>query len=124
MSTPTYDNERLFASGPARCRPGGAALRFAEHQPLHADGSHVHAQGRAARDIAQTGTLFADTPTALRRQAEAIEAYVDGRGRELVDELGQAWPNAVMLAFEPGEPQRLGVRWKLEYRITYRQVRP
>ena len=124
MTGPTYDGKALFASGPARIEAGGAALRFAEHEPVAGDGASVHAQGRQARPITQTGSLTADTLDDLHTQRHAIEAYIDGIARELVDEHGHAWPHVVMLRFEPAAPRRLGTRWQTGYRIDYRQLRP
>ncbi|MEX0654523.1 MAG: hypothetical protein WD534_04835 [Phycisphaeraceae bacterium] len=124
MTSPTYDGQALFASGPTHCEVGGAALAFAEHQPLHGQGSGLFSQGRQGRAITQTGTLIADTVDALQQQINAIEAYVDGTARELVDERDRPWPNMVMLAFEPSVMRRLGVRWQVSYRVQYRQVRP
>lgn len=124
MTSPTYDGKPLFATGPASTHIDGAALAFAEHQPLAADGGNVFAQGRQPRQITQTGSLLDDDVTRLHEQCKAIEAYVDGAGREFVDEHGRAWPNVVMLRFEPATPRRLGARWHTAYRVTYRQLRP
>lgn len=123
MSSPIYGGEALFKSGPATCAVGGAALRHAAHEPMRGHGVHVIAQGRAGRAITQRGTLIDDTIDALQSQLAAIEAYVDGTARELVDEHERQWANVVMLTFEPATPQRLGVRWQVSYRVTYQQVR-
>ncbi|MEX0745370.1 MAG: hypothetical protein WD118_07180 [Phycisphaeraceae bacterium] len=123
MSSPTYDGQALFQSGPAMCEVGGATLRHAVHEPMQGHGVHVIAQGRAGRGITQRGSLIGDTMDALQAQIAAIESYVDGTARELVDEHERRWAEVVMLSFEPATPRRLGVRWQVNYRVTYRQVR-
>lgn len=123
MTSPTYDGKALFESGPATCEVGGTALRHVEHEPMRGDGVHVIGQGRSGRAIVQHGTLLGDTIDELQAQVAAIEAYVDGMSHALVDEHGRSWPDVVMLAFEPAAPRRMGVRWRIAYRITYQQVR-
>lgn len=118
----TFDGQELFASGPARVEDRGASLRHAQQEPVGQLGARVVGQGRAARQLVQTGTLLADSPEELREQVTAIEAYLDGLPHELVDEHGRAWANVVMLAVEPRGLVGVGTRWKLEYRVNYVQV--
>lgn len=118
------DEHNPFASGPATLDVGGVGLRHATQPASGSDGEAIAPQGRTGRTLTQTGTLYADDSAALAAQAAAIEALLDGRPRTLTDDAGRAWPQVVMLSFEPGVAQRHGRRHALPYTITYRQPRP
>ena len=117
----TYGSDDLFSSGPARVDVGGLSLRYAQQKPLSARGLRLFSQGLSGRVITQTGELTADTAEGLHGQREAIEQKLDGCPRALVDDRGRTWSGVVMVAFEPGQLMRLGVRWKVAYRIEYVQ---
>ena len=112
----------LFDSGPARLHDEGVALRHADQPAMDGRGGRLVGQGCLPRSLVQTGVLTADSAQSLRGQFQAIEALVDGLPHELVDHDGRVFGSTVMLRFEPGEIERLGVRWKAAYRVAYRQL--
>ena len=118
----SFGGENLFGSGPHRVVVGGVSQRHEVHETPGADGVRITALGRTGRTIEQSGTLVADDAAALREQTGAIEAAMDGRAAELVDEMGRAWPNAVMLAFRPGPVRRVGPRVAVDYTVRYAQT--
>lgn len=122
--TPTFQNQSLFESGPTRIVVGSLDLRHAAQPTIHSDGVVLRSQGREARGVDQVGTLTGDSVGSLQAQAGAIEQLLQGEPGVLVDHLGRQWPNVVMLSFQPGEPVRVGTRWKLDYQIRYLQVEP
>lgn len=122
-----FGGQDLFGSGPHRFEVGGLELRHTTHAPVgsaESRGVSVQSFGVSARPITQTGELIADDPQRLSELVHAIESMLDGQGRELIDERGQAWPDTVMTAFTPGPTRRLGARWHTPYRILYTQVTP
>jgi len=119
-----FDGQLLFDSGPSRLAIGGVAIRQVTQPTLESRGVHMASQGLEGRSIVQRGTLTADSIKALREQREAIEMRCDGLPHELVDRFHNAWPNVIMLRFAPEAPERLGPRWKLDYRIDYEQLLP
>jgi hypothetical protein len=120
----SFDHENLFASGPHTFRVGGLSLRHALQETPGSRGVQLSALGHYGRAIEQSGTLIADSPAALRTLAAAIEAKLDGVAHELVDDVSRAWPDVVMLSFDPGAVTPLGRRFGLGYRIQYLQVKP
>lgn len=119
----TFDGERLFESGPVSTTIGGRSLRHDEQAALDGLGVVIAGQGISGRAIEQDGTLMADTAEAMTGLTDAIEAKLDGLCHTLVDETGRTWTDTVLVAFEPGAMQRVGPRWKVEYRVRYVQVR-
>jgi len=117
-----FDGEKLFDTGPSRLTIGGTRLRHASQPAVDGEGEAVAGQGRSSRPITQRGTLRADSCDALIAQRDAIEARLDGLAHELIDGHGRSWSSVMMLSFEPGEIERLGPRWKLDYRIEYAQL--
>ena len=120
----TFNGQDLFASGPVYFRVGAPSLRHVTHAAPNGQGIQLASQGREAREITQAGTLTADTIAKIQQQIDAIETNLDGQASTLVDELERSWSNTVMIRFEPKSPVRIGVRWKLEYKIDYLQVMP
>lgn len=118
----TFNGLDLFSSGPHRLEIGGRTLRHVLHQPPGSDGVQLGAQGRSGRAIAQVGDLVADDALQMGQLIDALEATMDGRPHDLVDEDGVVWSNVVMLSFEPQALTRLGARVRTHYRIQYLQV--
>lgn len=119
-----FAGDNLFDSGPHRFNIGGIRLRHATHDIPGNLGAQLTGQGISARPIEQVGQLIADDDAALRTLTTAIEAKIDGLSHELVDHLGQTFPNTTMLAFLPGPIESLGPRLHLHYRINYLQLTP
>jgi hypothetical protein len=117
-----FDGQNLFDSGPSRLEIGGVGLRHASQPAIEGAGVRLASQGTRGRSIIQRGTLRADTPETLTMLRQAIEAKVDGQSYTLLDAHGRSWTNVVMLQFEPSPVERLGPRWKLDYRIEYLQL--
>lgn len=117
-----FDGNDLFSSGPHRFQIGGLSLRHVLHGTPQSQGVHITATGRHGRSIHQTGTLVADSPTQMTAQRTAIESKLDGRAVTLVDGQDRAWPNTVMLSFEPEQLTRAGNRYKLDYQVHYLQA--
>lgn len=120
----TFDNEQLFGPGPARFKFGALKLRHAAQSLPGSRGVHLDPQGTQARQIFQAGTLISDSPDGLRKQVAAVEAKVDGLSHTLIDNLGQSWPDTVMLEFKAEAFTRVGARWKAAYQVEYLQVVP
>ena len=118
----TFDDQPLFASGPATCHADGIRLIHDTDHPLSAGTSQFFAAGQSGRTITQNGTLQADSPEDLRTQQLAIEAKLDGLPHMLIDEHNQSWPSTVMLSFKPGSLTPAGQRWQLPYVIEYLQL--
>lgn len=120
----SFGGENLFDSGPHRFHAGGLALRHAMQPPdvTAASGVRVTPAGRTGRLIRQRGDLIADDPASLDALRSAIETRLDGVPRLLIDDLGREWNNAILLAFDPSPPQRLGTRLRLPYRAEYLQL--
>lgn len=118
----SFAGERLFDSGPHRFQIGGRSLRHTLHEPARGDGEHLASHGRRGRRITQRGALIADSPAELATLANAIETRLDGEPATLIDDLSRPWHGVVMLAFEPGPAQRLGPRFRMNYRIDYAQL--
>jgi hypothetical protein len=93
--------------------------RLAEHAGPGVDGVGLTGLGRKGRKISQSGWLLGDELGSLTAQMEAIEAEVGAGSGELVDELGRAWSEVLMVSFEPGEVERVGVRWGVRYGARY-----
>jgi hypothetical protein len=119
-----FHDQDLFGSGPHRFQIGGLTLRHVLQPTPGSRGVRLSHQGLDGRAITQTGELLADDPDALHQLVVAIEAQLDGEPRQLIDEFGRAWSNVVMLTFEPSVAARVGVRWRLPYRIQYLQLTP
>ena len=117
-----YAGVALFGSGPCRIHVGGVQQRRVEHAQPGVDGEAVTALGRGSRRLEQEGTLRADDAASLDEQLARVEAMVDGRLAELVDDLGRRWLGVMMVAFEPGEVRREGPRLAVDYRVRYVQV--
>jgi hypothetical protein len=117
------DGEALFASGPSRLIAGGLDVQQARQPAVTGDGVHVAHQGTGGRTIRQRGTLIGDDVDELAAQRAAIEAKLDGARHVLTDEAGRRWDAVMMLRFEPAEVKRVGARWKVDYEVTYLQVR-
>ena len=118
----TFDNESLFGSGPVRFKTGPVKLRHAIQHPPGSRGVRIDPQGTQAREITQSGVLIADTPELLQTQIDTIESKVDGFAYTLVDHVGRAWEQVVMLEAKAEALERIGARWKAVYAIKYLQV--
>ncbi len=118
----TFNNESLFGSGPARFKIGPIKLRHTVQHPPGSRGVRIDQQGTEAREINQAGVLIADTPGELQVQVDAIEQKVDGLPYTLIDSVGRAWSNVVMLEVGVDSFERVGARWKAAYRVKYLQV--
>ncbi len=119
---PRFNNQNLFATGPALLHVGGRSLRHVIHQSPHRDGVALTAQGQSGRSITQRGDLMGDDPASVDAQRQSIEAALDGQAHDLDDDIGRRWTNVVMLSFEPGPVRRAGTRWAMSYRVTYLQL--
>ncbi|MCC7145157.1 MAG: hypothetical protein IT443_01790 [Phycisphaeraceae bacterium] len=119
-----FNGQDLFGSGGHEFEVGGLSLRHVLQESPGGLGVRVVGQGRGGREIRQSGELRADTPAKLEALMGAIEEQLDGLAHELSDGQGQVWAQTVMMSVERGTTERLGPRWKMEYRITYLQVRP
>jgi hypothetical protein len=62
--------------------------------------------------------------TGLQQQLDAIEAAMDGKGWDLVDDLGRTWPRMVMMEFRPSTVRRTGTRYTVYYALYYTQTQP
>lgn len=120
----SYGGQDLFGSGPHRFEVGGISQRHEKHGQPGADGEALTVMGKTGRSIEQHGTLLADSVASLQSQVEAVEAAMDGRGAELVDDLGRRWSEVVMLSFDTGAVRRVGPRLALDYTVRYWQVYP
>lgn len=119
-----FAEQDLFSRGPSRLEIDGVRLRHISQPALAGRGIELAGQGQQGRSIIQYGTLRGTSYDALLAQRAAIEQMIDGLTHTLIDEQGEAWPNVVMLGFDPGDTQRLGPGWKLDYRIEYIQLTP
>jgi hypothetical protein len=120
----SYKSQNFFSSGPHRFKVHGLLLRHQLVETPSVDGAKVVGLGRSARKIDQFGSLFADDLPALQAQLDAIEAAMDGKGWDLVDDHGRTWPRMVMIEFRPSTIRRLGTRFTTFYAIFYVQTQP
>lgn len=118
----TFDGESLFGSGPVRFKFGPVQSRHAIQHPPGSRGTRLDCQGTEAREIKQSGVLIADSATDLQSLVQAIEGKVDGQTHLLVDNLGRTWSDIAMLRVDAEPFERVGARWKSEYRIEYLRV--
>ncbi len=119
----SFASKNLFASGHHVFHVYGVHERLAEHEQPGVNGTRLVPLGRSGRHIEQTGLLIADDLACLQQQIDAIEAVVDGSADTLIDDLGRAYADTVMICFEPGPIERLGGRLSVRYRIDYQQTR-
>lgn len=117
-----FGGEDLFGSGAHGFHVGGVEQRRVRHAEAGADGAALTVLGKGSRRIEQEGTLLADDVGGLAEQVTRIEAVMDGRKAELVDDAGRRWPNVMMLKFEPGAIRRKGARLAVDYRVQWEQV--
>lgn len=120
----SYRGKDLFGSGPHRFTIGGIAARTAVHTMPGVDGVRRTPGGRSPRSIEQRGTLIADDLASLDALRAAIEAELNGRTGELIDEFNRSHADVVMLTFESKQVRRVGPRYALDYTIEYEQVQP
>ena len=120
----SYKSQNLFSSGPHRFKVHGLALRSTQVDTAGTDGTKIISLGRSARKIDQFGSLTADDVPAVQQQLDAIEATMDGKGWDLVDDLGRAWPRMVMMEFRPSTIRRMGTRYAVYYALYYTQTQP
>lgn len=119
-----FKDADLFGSGPHRITVAGLTHRRLQHHPPDGRGSRVTTAGHEPRKIHQAGTLLADDLASLQAQLDAIEAAMDGTPGVLIDTLGRAHEQTLMLGFEPGPVRRAGARLALDYTIAYLRSRP
>src|ERR1041385_3819385 len=124
----SFKSQPLFSSGPHRFKAHGLALRFSQVDTTGMDGTKIVSLGRTARKIDQFGSLSADDVASLQQQCDAIEAAMDGKGWDLVDDLGRTWPRMVMMEFRPSTVpppvRRTGTRDTVYYALYYTQTQP
>jgi hypothetical protein len=114
-----FKGKDLFGSGAHAFHAHGAVERLVEHAGPGVDGVGLTGLGRVGRRIDQEGKLLGDDLVSLMGQVEAIELEVGAAPGELVDELGRVWSGASLVSFEPGDVDRVGVRWCVRYRACY-----
>lgn len=121
---PSFKAQSLFATGPARFHIHGLALRPTFVDTAGMDGTKITSLGRTARKIDQFGSLTADDVAGLQQQLDAIEGAMDGKGWDLIDDLGRTWPRMVMMEFRPSTVRRTGTRYTVYYALYYTQTQP
>ena len=114
----------LFSSGPTVLHMQSPKLRHDETPRPHDDGSTIISFGQDARTLKQTGSLLADSPTALRTLIQAIENCMDGTAHRLADDAQSLEVDAVLLEVNVIPFVAVGSRWKTEYQLIYRQLSP
>lgn len=114
-----YKGQNLFGSGEHGFVVHGAVERLAEHVGPGVDGVGLTGLGRDGRRIDQSGILLGDDIAAMSRQLDAIEAELGAGGGDLVDDLGRTWSGAMLVSFEPGAIERVGVRLSVKYTARY-----
>lgn len=117
-----FDGQDLFGSGPHRFQIGGLSLRHVLQEVPGGQGVQLSGLGRHGRSILQSGHLVADDSKRMCELTAAIESKLDGLAHELVDDQGRSWPNTVMIRFDPGPEERVGMRWHRAYRVEYLQI--
>ena len=120
----TFDGEDLFGSGPHRFHVGGLSLRHVLNETPGSRGIQLSHLGHHGRSISQVGDLIADDPGQMQALLSAIEAKLDGKIHTLIDDVGRAWMNTVMLSLDLKPMTRVGIRWQNPYSIQYIQTMP
>ncbi len=118
----SFRGNDLFNSGPTRVVVQAASEDVQVSRFPGINGEHHLLMGRSGRDVIQEGTLTASSASQLLSRVDSICNHVGQRG-DLVDDLGWAYGNCVLLSFELTGPRRVDAagRHCADYRLRYRQ---
>ena len=118
-----FRGSALFDSGPTRVILQAAEEEVKVSRFAGVDGEHHLLMGRGGREVAQEGTLTADTGSALLERIGAICDEV-GESGTLADDLGWTYEGCVLVSFELTGPRRVDAsgRHCADYQMKYRQA--